>query len=256
MSSCSVRVLPGGVGPAYVADAPRAVRCGVRLSLFAGRSPTFRHYAALRAGPRTSSRCRCRSVCAVRALRPCGPRAGVVLLRRPPRVRRVVGGLASAPCVGLVVESQGQLRLRRAGSESRGDPWRCLAADWFGGGGVRSGVLSSPGTGGNQEPAGTATGGGFRWLSQDFACRRLHSRQNPGRAAPARRREHPDLAGSARSAPEPTPQSHRDISHRTPRTRPTREILHQASVRAARFPITVHAGRLAERFCIGHRNPN
>ena len=177
--------------------------------------------SSLRSSSTRTSGCGCRSVGSVR-------RVGGVKVK----VKCASGGPA-----------------QRAGGRSR-----CLAADRFVGGGVRSGVLPSPGTGGNQEPAGTATGDSFGRAR--FPFRRLHSRQNPGRAAPARRREHPDLAGSARSAPGPTPQSHRDISHRTPRPRPTGEILHQASARAARFPMNVHAGRFAGRFCIGRRGSN
>ena len=55
-------------------------------------------------------------------------------------------------------ESQGQVRLRRAGSESRGAALSGCGSGWVVGSGR---VLPSPGTGGNQGSAGSSTGGGL-----------------------------------------------------------------------------------------------
>jgi hypothetical protein len=57
-----------------------------------------------------------------------------------------------------------------------------------------SGGPASPGTEGDQEPAGAANSDGSRWCK--YLLRRLRPRQNPGyRATPARRGEHPNLGG-------------------------------------------------------------
>jgi len=99
--------------------------------------------------------------------RRCAPRAPEVgpPSGRPPRARPVVCEAASAPCVEWLMESQSQLRLRRTGSENAGGvgpagvgagwgftPW------WL----SPVGSFSSPGTGGDQEPVGGATGGSVR----------------------------------------------------------------------------------------------
>ena len=115
---------------------------GATASPSASGSPTSRHYAALRAGPTYEPAAR----------PPCG---------RPLRTRLAVSDVASAPCVGLWSggESQGQVRLRRAGSESRGGSVVRLRFRVVVGSGR---VLPSPGTGGNQSSAGSSTGDSSR----------------------------------------------------------------------------------------------
>ena len=108
-------------GPAASGGPLRVRRVGgATASPSAVGSPTSRHYAPLHAGPTYEP--------------PTRPPSG-----RPLRTRLAVSDVASAPCVGGVVvdESQDQERLRRAGSESRGE--RCPAAV-PGCGGVRSGA--------------------------------------------------------------------------------------------------------------------
>ena len=120
----------------------------------------------------------------------------------PVLVRALPLALASDACCGLCLtwrrlralvfcsESQGQLRLRRAGSESRGAALFGWGSRWVVGSGR---VLPSPGPGGNQEPAGSATGGGFRGC-RGFVFAGCTPGRTTGRASPARRREHPTSA--------------------------------------------------------------
>ena len=155
-------------------------------------SPTFRHYAALRAGPRTSG-------LPASAL-PSRPPSG-----RPLRVRLAVSDFASAPCVGPVGESQDQERLRRAGSESRGTttlPGCGRVRGWWGPVGCApfawhlKATRNLPGA----QPAAAFAGG-----AESFAG--CTPGRTTGRATPARRREHPNLGRNARSAPGPTPST-------------------------------------------------
>ena len=114
---------------------------------FVGGSPTFRHYAALHAGPRTSL----------------VAGAGLSSSLRSSSTRAVGLCVAWRRLRALVLwgESQSQERLRRAGSESRGVALSgCGSRCWPVGSGR---VLPSPGPGGNQEPAGSATGDSFGW---------------------------------------------------------------------------------------------
>ena len=130
------------LGPAYVAGAPRSGHAPLVAALADPARPP------LQPSPVPSS---------LALLR--GFRRPSSYLGRPLRVRGSVLGVASARCVGLVGEGQGQLRLRRAGSESRGAAlygWGCRC--WSVGSGR---VLPSPVPGGNQGSAGSATGGGL-----------------------------------------------------------------------------------------------
>jgi hypothetical protein len=97
----------------------------------------------------------------------CAPRAVAVVL--PPVVLYARAGLYLTPSRLLSVVcgagDQSQLRLRRARlREARGLSSCGLPVGW-----CRSGWLSpSPGPGGNQTSAGSATGGGVRWLRRDL----------------------------------------------------------------------------------------
>ena len=133
--------------------ARRLVGLVLWVSPLAGGSPTFRHYAALRAGPRTSS---------LPSSALSRPPSG-----RPLRVRLAVSNSALAPCVGSADKSQDQDRLRRAGSESTGGGavfFRLVCGGVLPRGGCRR-LGRSPRLApeGDQEPAGGATGGNYRW---------------------------------------------------------------------------------------------
>jgi hypothetical protein len=95
---------------------------------------------------------------------------------RPLRVR--------FPVIGVQAVSQSQLRLRRARLREAGGLSSCgLSVGWWGSGRL----FPSPGPGGNQTSAGSATGGDAGSAIARCCLRRLHSRQKPGRASPATR---------------------------------------------------------------------
>ena len=112
MTQCGFRLM---FDPAYVAGAPRPGHAPLVAALARPARPP------LQPSPVPSS---------LSLLR--GFRRPSSYLGRPLRVRRSVPDVASAPCVGLVAESQGQLRLRRAGSESRGalSGWGFQVGGW------------------------------------------------------------------------------------------------------------------------------
>ena len=95
---------------------------------------------------------------------------------RPPRARWPVRGVASAPCADVVVRQiKVNCCLRRApaqrtiGGVGRAGVCACWGFQpwWL----SPVGSFSSPGTGGDQEPGGGATGGGFALLLDlTFAC--------------------------------------------------------------------------------------
>jgi hypothetical protein len=109
-------------------------------------------------------------------------------------------------------EGQSQLRLRRARlRERRGTRsacgWSVLGVWWSGSGwGV---LLACP-----RRQSGTCRGRNRRWAGLAVArrgLRRLRPRQNPDRATPARRGEHPNLSGKycASLNQKPAPPGHR-----------------------------------------------
>jgi alpha-L-fucosidase len=129
-------------------------------------SPTARHYAALRAG---LVRAFADAVVALRCATPTfAPLLGRVPVVLPPVVLYACGGLCLGPSRLLAVVcgegDQSQRRLRRARlREARGLSSCGLSVRWW-----RSGWLSpSPGPGGNQTSAGSATGGSVVWLRRD-----------------------------------------------------------------------------------------
>ena len=90
---------------------------------------------------------------------------------RPLRVRRVVSRVASAACVSMcsgrsTSKAPPAGRLGEQGGHGHPAVWSVLGFRWWWGAVV---VLSSPGTGGNQEPAEGASGDGFVRLKHDFA---------------------------------------------------------------------------------------
>jgi len=116
---------------------------------------------------------------------------------RPPRARWPVGEVASAPCAGVMVRNikiksaSGGPAQRASGEAGRAGvrAWWGFTPWWL----SPVGSLSSPGTGGDQ---GTCRGCNRRqgsWmLNLTFAC--CTPGRTPGRAAPARRGERPDLS--------------------------------------------------------------
>ena len=116
----------------------------------------------------------------VRALRPSGPRAGP---GRPCSAASSTrthqpSAVASAPRV-MTWLGRSTSTAPPAGTSFRQGGVALLCCGCVGGGGVRLGALSLPGTlRADQEPDGDASGGGYRCAGVEF--RRLHPHQNPG----------------------------------------------------------------------------
>jgi len=116
---------------------------------------------------------------------------------RPPRALSVCAGVASAPCAGVVVR-QVKIKSASGGPAQRasGGVGPAGVGAWWGfirGGCRRSGRSPRLAPEATREPAGGATGGGFALLlNLTFAG--CTPGRTPGRAAPARRGERPDLS--------------------------------------------------------------